>query len=54
MRHVKKKKKQNQLIKSQAETGLQMIQILELIDRYIKITMFKKIEENMEDFSRDL
>lgn len=46
--------RKNQLIKSRAETDLQMIQILELLDSDIKITMFKKTEENMEDFSSDL
>lgn len=49
MWHIKKK-----LIKSQEETDLQMIQIFELLDKDIKINMFKEIEENMEDFSIDL
>lgn len=49
MWHIKKK-----LIKSQEETDLQMIQICGLLDKDMKINMFKEIEENMEDFSIDL
>lgn len=48
MWHIKKK-----LIKSQEETDLQMIQICGLLDKDMKINMFKEIEENMEDFNID-
>lgn len=46
----KKKKRKKTGDQSQAETDPQMIQTLELLNRDIKITIFKKREKN--NFSR--
>lgn len=53
MRHVKKKKKTESIDQKPSRNRPSDDSDIRT-NRYIKITMFKKIEENMEDFSRDL